>query len=188
MTDDCSHIGLDVGGAHLKMARINASGRVQAAAQWTTPLWQGLDALDRAVESIHGKLKTHEAGKIAVTMTGELVDYFRDRNQGVVDISRRIENCFGHESVRFYAGNRGFLESESCRNHVNEIASANWHGTTRYVASMIERGILFDLGSTTADIIPFGGGNVLASATTDHERLRTHELCYTGVVRTPVMA
>ena len=41
--------GYDVGGAHLKVARIE-DGRVTAVAQIACPLWLGLDRLDAALD------------------------------------------------------------------------------------------------------------------------------------------
>jgi probable H4MPT-linked C1 transfer pathway protein len=47
-------------------------------------------------------------------------------------------------------------------------------------------GLLIDLGSTTADIVPLVGGGVAAAGRTDLERLACRELVYTGVERTPL--
>jgi hypothetical protein len=47
---------------------------------------------------------------------------------------------------------------------------------------------LFDIGSTTSDIIPLGDGRPVARGLTDLDRLLNHELVYTGVRRTPLCA
>jgi probable H4MPT-linked C1 transfer pathway protein len=48
--------------------------------------------------------------------------------------------------------------------------------------------ILVDVGSTTTDVIPIVAGRVRARGRTDPARLRTGELVYTGVLRTPACA
>jgi probable H4MPT-linked C1 transfer pathway protein len=48
--------------------------------------------------------------------------------------------------------------------------------------------LLIDIGSTTADIIPLLDGRPVPHGRTDPERLRSGELVYTGVRRTPLCA
>jgi len=64
------------------------------------------------------------------------------------------------------------------------VASAS----AAFTALKAERGVLIDIGSTTTDIIRFGGGRVQYQGYTDGERLRSEELVYTGALRTPIMA
>jgi uncharacterized hydantoinase/oxoprolinase family protein len=45
-----------------------------------------------------------------------------------------------------------------------------------------------DVGSTTADLIPFADKPVLACDYNDHQRLVNQTLIYTGVARAPLMA
>jgi probable H4MPT-linked C1 transfer pathway protein len=42
------------------------------------------------------------------------------------------------------------------------------------------------MGTTTTDIIPIAGGEVVAAGATDPDRLASGELVYTGVLRTPI--
>jgi probable H4MPT-linked C1 transfer pathway protein len=124
----------------------------------------------------------------AVTMTGELVDLFEHRGQGVltlVDMMRRHTAC---GRLWIYAGQAGFLEPDQAVQQYDRVASANWFATVSMAAAEIPSGVLIDIGSTTTDIIPFGEGRVSARGMTDYDRLRYDELVYTGVVRTPVMA
>ena len=48
-------IGWDIGGAHLKAARAE-NGRIVAAAERATPLWQGLDSLHAAFAELTRRL------------------------------------------------------------------------------------------------------------------------------------
>ena len=79
--------GLDVGGAHLKAARVGGDGRVEVALQVPCALWQGLDRLERALAEVLDAVGP--VGAVAVTMTGELADLFADRADGV----RQITAC-----------------------------------------------------------------------------------------------
>src|SRR5262249_4949340 len=45
-----------------------------------------------------------------------------------------------------------------------------------------------DIGTTTTDVIPLNDGSPVPAGRTDPERLRSGELVYTGVRRTPVCA
>jgi uncharacterized hydantoinase/oxoprolinase family protein len=47
---------------------------------------------------------------------------------------------------------------------------------------------MIDIGSTTTDIIPLDKGRVAVRGRTDTERLRTGELVYAGIRRTPLCA
>jgi probable H4MPT-linked C1 transfer pathway protein len=49
-------------------------------------------------------------------------------------------------------------------------------------------GLLVDIGSTTADIIPVNPNGPTTVGSTDLERLQSGELVYTGIERTPVAA
>ena len=68
------------------------------------------------------------------------------------------------------------------------ISSTNFLATATISARLAGDGLLIDMGSTTTDIVPFSHGAVIARGLTDAARLRTGELVYTGLTRTPVMA
>ncbi len=97
-----------------------------------------------------------------------------------------VEKAFPNVAV--YAGRVGFVPPQNVADHVGDIASANWHASASLAARRCSDGLLIDIGTTTADLIPFRNGVVANSGYTDAERLQTGELVYTGVVRTPVMA
>lgn len=180
-------LGWDLGGAHLKAVRLDGSGRVGAVAQVPCPLWQGLqrleEALDRVLEEMGSGYRCH-----ALTMTGELVDLFDDRAQGVTSLVGAMEHRFPGQMLRIYAGGNAFVGPDESRAAVDRIASANWSASASLAARHLPEGLLVDVGSTTTDLVPFGGGKVLALGQTDHERLLGEELVYTGITRTPVMA
>src|SRR5258706_13744125 len=77
-------LGWDIGGAHLKVAAVDRKGRVVRVVQLPCPLWLGLEHLDRAISTALARVPS--ARQHAVTMTGELNDFFRNRGQGVESI------------------------------------------------------------------------------------------------------
>ena len=122
-------------------------------------------------------------------MTGELADCFPARRDGVITLVDYLSSRLGPENpVYVYAGNKGLLTPEQVHAGHADIASANWHATAGYAAQCLGSGVLIDLGTTTTDIIPFHEHRVCNRGYTDQERLRTGELVYTGITRTPVMA
>jgi len=185
---DSNFIGWDIGGAHLKAAFLNQDAQVQVVYQEPCPLWQGIEELERAALKILAKLpKSHL--KHAITMTGELVDLFVDRSQGVFEIIDLMQAILQQESLAIYAGRLGFIFSDRVeKQHIDDIASANWLVSASYVAQKLEQGLFVDIGSTTSDILLFNNNRVDALGYTDFHRLASSELVYTGIIRTAVMA
>jgi probable H4MPT-linked C1 transfer pathway protein len=180
------YIGWDIGGAHLKVACLNGDGTVEHVLQLPCPLWQGLahlrDALGQALEKLPDRAAFH-----AITMTGELVDLFSSRADGVRQLLNTIASRLPAGRVCVYAGDAGFVSPADSEGLVDQIASANWLATAAFIAPRVPQALIVDIGSTTTDIIPVRGG-IQARGRTDHERLACQELVYTGIVRTPVMA
>ena len=177
-------IGWDLGGVHVKVALVE-DGRIAAAAQVPCPLWQGLPALDRALEAAPDWARG--AALHAVTMTGELTDCFADRRAGVAALAGWAGSHLAG-TVRIYAGRSGFVAPEAAASRAADVASANWHATAALAGRHVPDALLIDIGSTTADLIPVVGGRPAATGYSDAERLETGELVYTGAVRTPVIA
>lgn len=179
-------IGWDIGGAHLKVAAVDAHARLTRVRVIPCMLWLGLEQLDRAVASA---LAGMPAGRLhALTMTGELADLFRDRAQGVRSILARFTRQVPAQCVRVYAGAAGFLTPQRAAHDSAAVASANWAASAELVASRYRDALFVDIGSTTTDIVPIRAGRLAARAVTDAQRLACEELVYSGVVRTPVMA
>ena len=180
-------IGWDIGGAHLKVARLAADGSIESAAQYATPLWQGLQSLHRELEKISraGDMQDAHHG---VTMTGELVDLFPDRHAGVDALLHAFVRHFPEPDTEVFAGKAGFLPVDGARAAATSVASANWLATALCAATRVEYGILVDVGSTTTDIVPIAAHRPCNQGWNDQERLACDELVYTGIVRTPVMA
>ena len=181
-------IGWDIGGAHVKAAVLNLDAEVVAVYQEPCPLWKGLDQLQVAVHNIQQKIGILDYCHV-ITMTGELVDFFEDRNDGVKQIIATMLSLLSPRRCLFYAGEAGFLEdSQINAAHYQMIASANWLASASVAAQKKCDGLFIDIGSTTTDILLFREGQVQAEGYTDYQRLISQELIYTGIIRTAVMA
>ena len=180
-------IGWDIGGAHLKVARLAADGSILAATQYATPLWQGLECLHQELEKISRAGNMREV-RHGLTMTGELVDLFPDRRAGVDALLHAFVRHFPERDTAVFAGREGFLPVAGARTVAASVASANWLATALCAATRIGHGILVDVGSTTTDLIPIAAHQPCNQGWSDQERLACDELVYTGMVRTPIMA
>ena len=179
-------IGWDLGGAHLKAVRATADGRIAAAHQVPCTLWRGLQHLTAAIEQMRPQLLGSNCH--GLTMTGELVDLFDNREAGVVQLAAAMAQALSGADLRVYAGPHGFCPIADASEHWRAAASANWHASAAFAASRAKQGLFVDVGSTTTDLVPFRDGRVEFSGYSDSERLTSDELIYTGVTRTPVMA
>ena len=181
-------VGWDIGGAHVK-ACLLADGVPRGIAQWPCPLWQGMRHLEEALAQAQARWPSHwNAGLAhAATMTGEMVDLFADRADGVARIAAQLACSLG-PTLRLFDAAGDWRGPHEAARHWKGIASANWQATGRVVAARVHDAILVDIGSTTTDLIPVRGGRVLLDGTNDAERLASGELVYQGVVRTPLCA
>jgi (4-(4-[2-(gamma-L-glutamylamino)ethyl]phenoxymethyl)furan-2-yl)methanamine synthase len=177
--------GWDLGGANVKLARVDG-GRVVHVAQIPCPIISERRKFDAALDAALPLISSPAVH--AVTMTGELSDVFNDRAEGVSYLVALMQRATAGQTLRIYAGSSGFLDPEDARRRTLEVASANWHATAALTARHQADTLLVDVGTTTTDLIPIKAGAVAARGATDAERLTEGELLYTGVVRTPVMA
>ena len=191
-------IGWDVGGAHVKACLLQR-GEVVDVAQWACPLWQGMEQLAPVLQAARERWPRLVAAQHAVTMTGEMVDLFAHREDGVRRIATQLSESLATRSaaglpdpVLFFAGDAGWCRGADVATHWDAIASANWLATARHAALHFSagsgQGLLVDIGSTTTDLIAFEAGRVLTRSRTDAQRLASGELVYHGVVRTPLCA
>ncbi len=184
-------IGWDLGGAHVKAARLDAAGTVERVMQVPCPVWQGLEHLHRALSEVLAALGP--APVHAVTMTGEMADLFSNRTEGVARLLAAVHERLpaegaGGSALRCYAGAQGFVRADHAPLAARHVASANWLASATVVAAAVPEALFVDIGSTTTDVVVVRGGRVRSAAGDDAQRLLAGELLYTGVVRTPVLA
>lgn len=196
-------IGWDIGGAHVKAAwwrapRPGAPARGVEVVQHPCPLWQGLQHLESAVDTVFAAWPGAAEATQALTMTGELADGFEHREAGVAAIAQCMAARTGAgEALRLFAGQSADGDVRWCApaqaaQHWSAVASANWLATAMALQSNLPAGagaaLLVDIGSTTTDLIPLHAGAGALQAASDADRLAEGQLVYQGVVRTPLCA
>ena len=175
-------LGLDIGGANIKAA--TSDGR---AASVPFPLWKQPGELAGALKSLATKFP--DVATCAITMTGELCDCFRTKADGVKHIIEATQQALGADfSVYSVLGT--FLKPAKAIDLWQHSAASNWHALATFAGRYAHTGpgLLIDCGSTTTDIIPLADGRPVAKGSTDVARLKSGELVYTGVKRTPLCA
>jgi len=180
-------IGWDIGGAHVKAAQVDERGAVLKVWQAPCPLWKGIEQLQAPVLTILQNLPP--TCRHALTMTGELVDCFAGRQQGVFAILQAMRQLLNTVEIQVFAGRLGLLPlTHVDSSHSMDIASANWLASAHLAAAKVGHGLFVDIGSTTTDILMLTDRQPKVNGYSDYERLASGELLYTGVVRTAVMA
>lgn len=174
-------LGLDVGGANIKAATVD--GR---CSELPFPLWKQPERLEGTLAELMARWP--DVDHVALTMTGELADCFVTKADGVAYIVQATVATGRQVSVWTTRGT--FVTPEAACQQPLRTAAANWHALATWVARRFptETGLLFDMGSTTTDLIPFRNGIVAATGQTDVARLQSGELLYTGARRTPLCA
>ena len=157
-------IGIDVGGANLKVFENNS------VAIHYCPMWQKAP-LTEILEPYCGK-------KAAVVMSGELADGFSDKAEGIRFIVESVKKAIPNSL--FYGTDGKFHEGP-----VSSLAAANWLASADFLRERYPGQVLVDFGSTTTDIIPLNFFESLKGMT-DLDRLRKGYLVYTGTLRSTV--
>lgn len=176
-------LGLDIGGANIKIS--DGETRAQSV---PFPLWKTPELLSETLQSLLEEFPAMEG--IAVTMTGELVDCFETKAQGVDFILAAVERAGGTMPISVWQTGAEFVSPAVAREIPLLVAAANWHALATFAGRIVPGGLslLIDLGSTTTDIIPLFAGVPIPLGLTDCERLLSGELVYTGAARTPLCA
>ena len=182
-----SIVGWDIGGVNTKLARVVGIDVVATGAR-PFAIERDRTALAPLLRELARTAAAQPADIHAVTMTAELSQVFRTKREGVTFLLDAVDTAFPDACVRVYTVDGRFVSSDVARREPLAVAAANWAATARLVARTHPDCVLVDIGSTTTDVIPIVGGEVVARGRTDPERLREGELIYAGALRTPVEA
>jgi probable H4MPT-linked C1 transfer pathway protein len=181
-------LGLDVGGANLKAAWSTLGGPPARSVPFA--LWRDPAGLGREIKKLIAGCDYPAFDRLAVTMTGELCDCYGSKREGVLAILDGVEEA-ASVPVDVWTTQGRFATLAQARHQPLAAAAANWLALATFAARFAEpRGIaiLIDIGSTTTDLIAIADGRPVPAGHTDPERLRSGELIYTGVRRTPLCA
>ncbi|GAB4244169.1 MAG: hydantoinase/oxoprolinase family protein [Thermoleophilia bacterium] len=179
--------GWDVGGAQVKAARVVwGTGGIEDVRIAVRPfeIWREPDDLPSVLAEVEHKLGIQGAQAAAVTMTAELSDAFRTKREGVLFVLDAMEQALPRTPLHLLSITGDFVPAESARRRPLDFAATNWVASALFVAEHHPECVLIDVGSTTTDIIPIRGGEIVAEGRTDLARLASGELIYTGVLRT----
>jgi probable H4MPT-linked C1 transfer pathway protein len=176
-------LGLDIGGANIKAAHSGGGVRVVPFELWKRP-----EDLPDVVRDVAAALPTAE--RVAVTTTAELCDCFATKAEGIAAVMRAVLAVFPESSVRVWGTDERFHTVPEVLARPDLAAAANWLALATLAARLLPEGpgLLIDIGSTTTDLIPLRDGRPVPRGRTDTQRLRSGELVYAGVVRTPFCA
>lgn len=176
-------LGVDVGGANLKAAHADGQAQSSSFAVWKEP-----DRLGEAITELASRFPPFD--RVAATMTAELCDCYATKREGVLSITRALARAFDPRPVLYWGTDGRFHDVETIRGQPLLAAASNWVALATVAARLVgdAPGLLIDVGGTTTDLIPLQGGRVVAQGRTDLERLRTGELVYAGVTRSPICA
>ena len=183
-------IGLDVGGANIKLARVVVEEGAVVDSRVLIhyfPIWR------RGKERLAGEIRTlltrvGGADIACLTMTAELSDVYADKEEGVRHVIEASRKALGDIETFVLDCQGSLLEPEEAMARPMEVAAANWYASGWLAAKLNDTCLVVDTGSTTTSIVPVVGGRVAAKGRNDLEKLMCGELVYTGALRTNVAA
>ena len=175
-------LGLDIGGANLK-----ASDGERWAATQPFELWRRPDELADAIAAL---VAGQAFDAVTVTMSGELADCYASKAEGVARIVAACERVADGRPVLVWQTAGEFVGPATATEFWPLTAASNWHVQATWAARCDPNAaaVLVDAGSTTTDVIPIERGLPVAAGQTDVARLKSCELIYAGIGRTPATA
>lgn len=182
-------IGWDIGGANIKASLISLKEPEQVVIQVNDyfEMWQDFQALASTLTDIvEQMIPITEVDSMAVTITAELADAFRTKEEGVRFVVHSLEKAFPSTSVHILTTDATFVSLQQAVAMTLKVSAANWIATASMVAKQASNAMFMDMGSTTTDIIPICDGGIVVNGKTDPGRLTYGELVYTGMLRNNV--
>ena len=157
-------VALDIGGANIKVAHGDGPALTIPFEVWKRP--------DELGTAIAGAVAALPQSRMAViTMTAELCDCYPTKAVGVGAVLDAAVEGLAGRSIVVWGIDGEFHSVAEARENSQLVAAANWLALATLAARLIPKsqGILIDVGTTTADLIPLDRGRVCAG----QERYRT---------------
>ena len=175
-----SHLGIDIGGAHLKVIGVDKRNKVVLVDYESCAIWKGIEKLQAKFRKINNIINNNSV-KCGITMSGEMCDNFENRLIGAKILTEECNNL-GFNNF-FYVNSKEVFTKKPNYKH---LISLNWHSIGRFLENKIENCIAIDFGSTTTDFICIKNNKIINKFTDDYSRINNTELLYTGFTRTPI--
>ncbi|MCC7554164.1 MAG: H4MPT-linked C1 transfer pathway protein [Methanobacteriaceae archaeon] len=180
--------GLDIGGANTDLAIIDfKDDEIESIAIdfEYLPMWSNNNELISTLKQLIEKICPLDSlDGVGISMTSELVDAYKTKKEGVLDVVFKCEELFNCPIG--FVGLNDIISLKNIKSRPIEVAACNWIATSKITSKIDENCIFIDTGSTTTDIIPIKNGKECSKGRTDFERLATGELVYTGTLRTNI--
>ncbi len=177
-------LGIDIGGAHIKLIGLDKKRSVCFADYRKCYVWMGLNNLKKEFKYIND-LNFDKKIICGITMTAELCDIFKNKKIGanqISDLCKKLKYNF-----LFYSTQKNTF-TRNVKDNYKSIICMNWHAVARYFLKYYKNLIIIDFGSTTTDFICIKDGVISNVGVDDLSRLSEGELIYTGVMRTPLFS
>ena len=182
MKNKIKYLGIDIGGAHFKVIGLNEKKSVCFAEYRKCYVWKGLDNLRKEIDYTNS-LNLKKDTSCGITMTAELCDNFKNKKDGVIEISELCKklNC----DYSFYTNKKKNFSKNISKDYKNLI-SMNWHSIGKFFSKKFENLIVVDFGSTTTDFVCIKNSKIINGGLNDFTRLSNKEMYYSGIIRTPL--
>ena len=125
-------IGWDIGGAHIKAAKIDFKKKKSKTKQIYSPIWKNTNNLKKSIKLI--KKKLGKCNYHAITMSAELSDIFLERSDGVKYIINLSSKILGEKKIFFYS-KKSFIRKEIALKNTSVLNSMNWHATANCISN-----------------------------------------------------
>ena len=175
-----SHLGIDIGGAHLKVVGVNTRNKVVFVDYEICTIWEGIEKLQAKFRNINSIIKNNSV-KCGITMSGEMCDNFINRLRGAKTLIKECNNLKFDNF--FYVSSKEVFTKKPI---YKQLISLNWHSIGRFLENKIQSCIAVDFGSTTTDFICIKNKKIVNKFSDDYSRINNAELLYTGFTRTPI--
>jgi len=175
-----SHLGIDIGGAHLKVVGVDRRNKVVFVDYESCAIWEGIEKLQAKFRNLNNIINNNSV-KCGITMSAEMCDNFKNRQRGAEILITECNNL-RFNNFFYVSSNEVFTKKPT----YEQLISLNWHSIGRFLENKIESCIAIDFGSTTTDFICIKNNKIVNKFTDDYSRINNAELLYTGFTRTPI--
>ena len=181
MKSKIKFLGIDIGGAHIKLVGLNEKKELIFVDYIKFYFWKEEKSINKVFNYINSKSNKNTLS--GITMTAELCDIFKNRLDGfrkIYNYCKKLKNDYF-----FYTKSKKKIFKKT---DYSEIVSMNWHSIGRLLERQLKNAIIVDFGSTTTDIICVKNHIIQNKNFDDFSRINSNELVYTGLTRTPIFA